>query len=385
MPEDLDNVRNDLTGSYILMNDIDLSEWGTWVSIGTLKAPFTGVFDGNGYAIKNISNLFGFFATSSALFSLLQNASVLNLGMVNCAVSSLAYSDAYDGNGAVASVAESSFIFNCYNTGDVRGVALSGNSFVLTFATTGGIVGKAKDSFISNCYNIGAISVFSDNFYNSAMVGGIVGYAQNTRIFNCYNTGAIEGYGTTINSPDGIIGGIQGAGGIVGSISYSEDFDEIIISNCYSAGVVSSYSLGHYIDHLYPFSAATPIPIPEKSIGAIAGSFSSPDKFENCYYLSSNGVKAFGGQYDSFDASPLTDEEMREQSSFVGFDFDNVWAMPDDGGYPVFKSMVYTSDPDPGADPTPTPCSNNWLTQWLNNFIKSIMRALISLLTFGLL
>ena len=32
--QDLDNIRNNRSGKYILMNDIDLSSWGEWTPIG---------------------------------------------------------------------------------------------------------------------------------------------------------------------------------------------------------------------------------------------------------------------------------------------------------------------------------------------------------------
>ena len=53
--EDLNSVRNNLSGKYILMNDINLSSWGEWTPIGTDRAPFTGVFDGNGWSITDMN------------------------------------------------------------------------------------------------------------------------------------------------------------------------------------------------------------------------------------------------------------------------------------------------------------------------------------------
>ena len=52
--EDLDNIRNDLTGSYILMEDIDLSGYESWKPIGTETDPFIGALDGNGHVIRNM-------------------------------------------------------------------------------------------------------------------------------------------------------------------------------------------------------------------------------------------------------------------------------------------------------------------------------------------
>ena len=56
---DLDNVRNNLGGSYIQTANIDLSGYN-WVPIGTYPdgnpdAPFTGSYNGQGYIINNLT------------------------------------------------------------------------------------------------------------------------------------------------------------------------------------------------------------------------------------------------------------------------------------------------------------------------------------------
>lgn len=63
------NVKNDLTGYYMLMADIDLSNVD-WTPIGTELMPFSGIFFGNGYKISGLKvskldegkeNCFGLF------------------------------------------------------------------------------------------------------------------------------------------------------------------------------------------------------------------------------------------------------------------------------------------------------------------------------------
>lgn len=50
---DLDAVRNNLDGDYVLhTHDVQLS--GDWTPIGTTAAPFTGTFDGNGQAVTGL-------------------------------------------------------------------------------------------------------------------------------------------------------------------------------------------------------------------------------------------------------------------------------------------------------------------------------------------
>ena len=53
--EDLDNIRNDLDGQYILMNDLTFADGDApFNPIGSRQEPFTGQFDGNGHVIRGL-------------------------------------------------------------------------------------------------------------------------------------------------------------------------------------------------------------------------------------------------------------------------------------------------------------------------------------------
>ena len=53
--EDLDNIRHDLDGQYILMNDLTFADGDApFTPIGSRQEPFTGQFDGNGYVIRGL-------------------------------------------------------------------------------------------------------------------------------------------------------------------------------------------------------------------------------------------------------------------------------------------------------------------------------------------
>jgi hypothetical protein len=53
--EDLDNVRHDLDGQYILMNDLTFADGDApFTPIGSRQEPFTGQFDGNGHVIRGL-------------------------------------------------------------------------------------------------------------------------------------------------------------------------------------------------------------------------------------------------------------------------------------------------------------------------------------------
>lgn len=53
--EEFYNIRNNLSGSYVLGVDIDLSEYSVWEPIGNSSNKFTGSLDGKGFTIKNVT------------------------------------------------------------------------------------------------------------------------------------------------------------------------------------------------------------------------------------------------------------------------------------------------------------------------------------------
>lgn len=96
--EDLDNIKLNMEGKYILMNDIvfedaDYEKGGSfynsgkgWEPIGTSSNYFRGVFDGNGHKIKNlyINNpeqdyigLFGYINNATIKNIILQKANII--------------------------------------------------------------------------------------------------------------------------------------------------------------------------------------------------------------------------------------------------------------------------------------------------------------------
>lgn len=75
---DLNNIRNNLNGKYVLANDIDLSDMD-WIPIGMLDAPFRGVFDGNGNTINGL-NIVSTSRTGVGLFGA-NNGTIKNVSV----------------------------------------------------------------------------------------------------------------------------------------------------------------------------------------------------------------------------------------------------------------------------------------------------------------
>lgn len=53
--QDFYNIRNNLSGRYVLVNNIDLSDYEEWEPIGTRSQAFTGTLDGNGNTVSGLS------------------------------------------------------------------------------------------------------------------------------------------------------------------------------------------------------------------------------------------------------------------------------------------------------------------------------------------
>ncbi|WP_026675776.1 GLUG motif-containing protein [Fictibacillus gelatini] len=186
-PQDLHNVRNNLTGAFELANDIDMSNFGNFTPIGTTSAPFKGTFDGKGHKIKNLS--INVTSGYSGLFSYVSTSTVTikNVGLENCNING---NDSNWAGGIVGSLVNGT-ITNCYVTGQVTGRYM-----------VGGIVGQFTGGTISNCYSKANVTAY-------ARVGGLIGYVGGTtcKIINCYSTGKAKSTEVGTSFP---------AGGLIG-------------------------------------------------------------------------------------------------------------------------------------------------------------------------
>jgi len=151
---------------------------------------------------------------------------------------------------------------------------------------------------ISNCENSGAVSGSYD-------VGGIAGYCGGT-ISNCENSGDVSGS--------------SNVGGIVGEC-YGTEANKTTIEKCYSVGAVTVNG--------------TPKDV---AIGAIDETNNNVD-VNYVYILDTSAADdmTYGGTL-------LTDAEMCQQSSFVGFDFDTVWTMEGNPDYPYPELRAFVSE-----------------------------------------
>ncbi len=473
--EDLDNIRNDLNANYILMDDIDLSDL-QWDPIAGRIDPngydpigFTGIFDGNGHTISNMSPIVHLDDSANAgLFGTLRDATIKNLEMKNATLIG-AYdvpigNDHADGIafGSIAGVAVDSNIENCWASVFVNAEISKPGRLLDGKSSIGGIVGSGN-SVINCCITVGELNVvlasthavgqananlrvggvcggiyaatdcenhcdvradvivktkkptewpFYDNAWADAYVGGIAGYGDS--LSKCSNFGTIHSTVTTENeSGDGIVehhvGGIVGStdkysegpldsynagdiqadtfsgkewtifsvGGLVGEGGGRADGEEPIYRGYNTGNAITSLEGSNASNSYY----ASPI-VGQRN--TISGGTDVVDGAQNAYYLETIAVQG-GTRGDK--STPLSPSAMQEQSSFAGWDFENVWQMGSgDYPYPVLRVASNSQPPDPGHSgyPATEPLAqlaacelagfnpgSSWVGQTVDDFLAS--------------
>jgi hypothetical protein len=265
---------------YHIHLETDVNLAGRTYSLAVIHS-FTGVFDGNGHKISNLT-----IDEGLGLFGRIVDGEVRNLGLEGGTVS---------GWGEVGGLVgcNGGSVSNCYSTGDVNGKG----KFV------GGLVGlneRGKGS-VSNCYSTGDVNG-TGNY-----VGGLVGLNDaKADVSNCYSTGVVSasiavgglvgGNGGSVSncsSTGDVIGNRGSTGGLVG-----ENNDGSIL-NCYSTGTVDGvidvgglvgWNGSGNVSNCYSTGDVSG----DISIGGLVGS--NYDSISNCYSTGdANGLKYVGG------------------------------------------------------------------------------------------
>jgi filamentous hemagglutinin family protein len=199
---DLQNVQNNLSGTYALGTNIDASATVSWnsgagfVPIGSANTPFIGTFNGNSNTISNLKinlpsssyvGLFGLVGTSGS-----GNGLVENVGISGGSVS---------GNSEVGGLIGGLWgtVTNSYATD-----AVTGDSYV------GGLIGGSSGSVIQS-YATGAVTGNS----GSSLIGGLVGANGGGTVIQSYASGMV-----TAGSGSTSVGGLIGGNGGTVTLSY---------------------------------------------------------------------------------------------------------------------------------------------------------------------
>lgn len=281
--EDLYGINDDLTGKYILMNDIDLSEtakggeWDSgngWTPIGYNSIDqFNGILDGNGYKIMNMT----IYGDTPEFGSVSDN--MLDVG---------------------------GLFYGISEQGIVKQLGLENIDISFSGYGSSGGIAYYNNGIIENCYVNGKI------FSESGSKGGFVANLRG-KILNCYSNVEITGkHGS---------GYRQGIGGVAGC----QEDESSRITNCYFGGSLPAEG--------------------EYSVGPIVGDYFNGALIwnENNYYISSSGGQ---DRLQKTSAKPvkLTPAQMKSKKCFKGLDFDKIWYIDKFSTYqyPQLRSCAQT-------------------------------------------
>ncbi len=225
---DLQNMQNNLAGTYALGRDIDATATASWNGgagfspIGTMTTPFTGVLNGREHVVSDLT-IDRPTTQFIGLFGYVDQPSVIeNVGLVGGSITGQEEVGALIGGTADSAFAPFTptrgvQVLNSYSTAAVVG---TGEEDV------GGLIGYAYLSLISSSHANGPVSApYGED------VGGLVGTLISGEIEDSYATGSVQGQG--------------GVGGLVGGASNAEVFRVLapdgLISESYATGAVSGY------------------------------------------------------------------------------------------------------------------------------------------------
>ena len=339
--DELNAMRQDLTASYRLGNDIDLSPsvaWNYgrgWMEVGRSASDeqFTGSFDGAGFTIEyltmnrprqrpinNYQGLFGY--TRNAVFENI-NFDAVN---IHChdTCGPLA---AFLSGGSVENVSVNGVVYANYNdVGGVIGRCQYGTSLQNIFTevdvhgrhNTGGIAGNMDGGVLFSANVLGSVQ-------GAFRVGGLAGRLRysTSLISDSYNRASVSGY--------------DEVGGLVGLL------DAGAIDQSYSSGLVSSTR-----DH----------------VGGLVGRNTSLDTASTAD-LAGSSVRDDGNVSDSYWDTETSNQETSAggigrateemtypyaANTYAGWDFVHTWGADTDhlynAGYPYLRAAVL-------ADPVP--------------------------------
>lgn len=396
--DDLQNMQEDLTANYILMNDIDLSGIN-WTPMrpsrtGVYTSGFTGTLDGNGFTIRNLTVNAEQYDNGALFYQ--NEGTIQNLrvtGQINLTSKS-----------GIVRFAASLAIYNkgtIYNCTSAAGITAAGDMPV----RVGGLVSENKGT-IDYCRYTGTIHASAGG--GEVSVGGITYINDNSAVIShCENVGIILAEsGNSTEVKDTISSLVNESsihlGGIAGKTDWHSTIDQCR-ATCtiritgeshyeywYIGGIVGSGFVATFSNCCFNGTLSINVDIKDVAsgiykVGGLAGDGGYESKYENCYVSgvitdsspSLGGVPAWlasdapgceftacyypAGTLDPFVWNKPSEEKgytavplasMASKATFSKYDFSSVWTMGQ--SYPIQKVFTHLSNGSstPVAKPT---------------------------------
>lgn len=309
----LDAVRNNMSASYKLTSDINTSyslddqdkypdDIG-WLPIGDDANPFTGTFDGDNHKITGLTikradtSYIGLFGYVSFSDNTVANIYDLSIDAIKI--------EGNDYVGTLIGYGNNVNLQNVYVTSDIKA---SGDY-------TGLIIGQAINGVIDNVSSHGRVEAKNN-------VGGIVGFLQGN-ITHAYNTSKLSGN----NDLGGITGYLNGTIEDVFNLGMLEGTND-----SYNVGGIVGNLIGDlnnsYNAGIFNFNNEA------SNVGLVVGNVNE-SSVNNSYYIN---PYSFNNNTHGIE---LSDEELYNISSYIGFDFTNDWEVLTGNLLPALKDIPF--------------------------------------------
>lgn len=387
-PQDLAAMGDNPAGHYILMKDIDLSGLA-WTPIqGADGGPFSGLLEGNGYAIRAMDCRDG---RAAALF--LDNAGTIQ-NLVLTGRASVANTEQLNGWAAGLCRDNQGTIFNCTVAAQVddqgssqethlAGIAATNRGTIDHCRYTGtltagggaealagfGLIqagGIAQENFgtLSRCETTGLLSLTVQGA--QVVAGGIAGESTGA-LDQCRVTGKLSVTGQA-DHPELTVGGLVGRndgsltdaafnGKLTLSLTYADQTAPLLGTYCVG-GLAGKSVAGKQVKNCYVSGTISDASTPLQ--GSPAWCFQEfywgDCRTQGIYYPAGSlppfqDLTPTSGSPAGFFAIPLT--AMASQGSFSGYDFSAVWTMGQ--SYPVQRAFAALYPPGEEDPVTPDP------------------------------
>ena len=231
-PNDLQNMK--LNCNYRLINSLDMSSVSNFVPVGNFDNPYTGIFDGQDYEIKNLA-ITKVNEDYAGIFGFMKNAEVKNLDITSCSLlcSRVNYA------GILAGRVRNTKIENV-TAKEITVNASFGTSVLSEYVYIGGFVGESEyDSQIYRCkITARDVNIVTSTKTSSGhlYIGGFIGNNQSL-IKTCFAFVDVtaDGGQNSKNSVD--------AGGFCG-YNYGTIEQFYFIGSCTASNISGGYSDG---------------------------------------------------------------------------------------------------------------------------------------------
>lgn len=302
-------IANDLAGSYVLTNDITLSE--QWTPIST----FTGTLDGAGHAIKGLRIAGG---SPTGLFGETDGATIKNLRVVEAKVAD--WGSSKKAGIIVGWAKNNTTIEACFTSGVVEG-----NDHV------GGIIGRLEGT-MKNCLSTAA------SFSSGWQAGGLAGSAGPATFENNVFLGQVYCKGDW-----------GGVGGILGLAEGGTVTMKGNVSAPFALGIERSHN-SHMFAMCGMLNGAT-IEMTDcyasDAIKYYEGAIRTGDPIKDETIIANiKAGKYGGGDPKNVQGKEKSDADLKKVATYTSIGFDAaVWNLAD-GRYPVLKGMELPFDGD---------------------------------------